>query len=83
MFLTGSYPVFEMRLDPDPGKTHSDYLIFFYNSIDSLYLQHKFWFGRSGVSVVAVAPYYIDTPFLGDWGEWTPDPKVLLLLPII
>ena len=29
VFLTGSYPVFEMRLDPDPGKTHSDYLIFF------------------------------------------------------
>jgi hypothetical protein len=25
------------------------------------------------VSVVAVAPYYIDTPFLGQWADWTPD----------
>ena len=35
--------------------------------------QHKFWFERTGVSVVAVAPYYIDTPFLGSWADWTPD----------
>ncbi len=26
------------------------------------------------MSVVAVAPYYIDTPFLGSWSDWTPDP---------
>jgi hypothetical protein len=25
------------------------------------------------VSVVGVAPYYIDTPFLGEWADWTPD----------
>ena len=25
------------------------------------------------MSVVAVAPYYIDTPFLGSWADWTPD----------
>merc|ERR1712223_649346 len=25
---------------------------------------HKFWVERTGVSVVAVAPYYIETPFL-------------------
>lgn len=24
--------------------------------------------------MVAVAPYYIDTPFLGDWADWTEDP---------
>jgi hypothetical protein len=35
--------------------------------------QHKFWYTRTGVSVVAVAPYYIDTPFLGQWADWTPD----------
>lgn len=36
---------------------------------------HKFWVERTGVSVVAVAPYYIDTPFLADWADWTDDPK--------
>ena len=36
-------------------------------------LQNKFWWERTGVAVVAVAPYYIDTPFLGDWADWTPD----------
>ena len=25
------------------------------------------------MAVVAVAPYYIDTPFLGEWSDWTPD----------
>lgn len=34
---------------------------------------HQFWFSRTGVSVVAVAPYYIDTPFMGQWKDWTPD----------
>ena len=47
------------------------------NFLRTLYLsyfcQHKFWFERTGVSVVAVAPYYIDTPFLGSWADWTPD----------
>ena len=26
------------------------------------------------MSVVAVAPYYIDPPFLGSWADGTPDP---------
>jgi len=34
---------------------------------------HKFWQERTGVSIVAVAPYYIDTPFLGSWQDWTED----------
>ena len=38
-------------------------------------LQNKFWWERSGVSVVAAAPYYIDTPFMGAWADWTPDPE--------
>ena len=25
------------------------------------------------MSVVAVAPNYIDTPFLGEWADWTHD----------
>jgi len=33
---------------------------------------HKFWYNKTGVSVVGVAPYYIDTPFLGEWRDWTP-----------
>lgn len=37
--------------------------------------QHKFWFNRTGVSVIAVAPFYIDTPFIGEWKDWTPDPE--------
>jgi len=36
---------------------------------------HKFWVERTGVSVVAVAPYYIETPFLGDWADWTEDAR--------
>jgi len=36
---------------------------------------HKFWHMRTGVSVVGVAPYYIDTPFLGEWQDWTPHPE--------
>ena len=35
--------------------------------------KHKFWQERTGVSIVAVAPYYIDTPFLGSWQDWTED----------
>ena len=35
-------------------------------------LQNKFWYERSGVAVVAAAPYYIDTPFLAEWSDWTP-----------
>ncbi|XP_023319635.1 15-hydroxyprostaglandin dehydrogenase [NAD(+)] isoform X2 [Eurytemora carolleeae] len=34
---------------------------------------HKFWYNRTGVSVIAVAPFYIDTPFIGEWKDWTPD----------
>ena len=41
----------------------------------SVMLQNKFWYERTGVAVVAVAPYYIDTPFLGEWADWTPDPQ--------
>ena len=52
------------------------------------FCQHKFWVERTGVSVVAVAPYYIgeirtqstewpttETPFLGDWADWTEDAR--------
>ena len=27
------------------------------------------------MSVVGVAPYYIDTPFLGEWADWSPNPE--------
>lgn len=36
---------------------------------------HKFWVERTGVSVVAVAPYYIDTAFLGEWQDWTQEAR--------
>jgi len=41
---------------------------------------HKFWLDRTGVSVAAVAPYYIATPFLGDWADWTADPEAQVVL---
>lgn len=41
---------------------------------------HKFWFEKTGVSVAAVAPYYIATPFLGDWADWTEDPRAQMEL---
>jgi len=41
---------------------------------------HKFWFEKTGVSVAAVAPSYIATPFLGDWSHWTEDLRAQLEL---
>lgn len=41
---------------------------------------HKFWYERTGVSVAAVAPYYIATPFLGDWEDWTDDTRAQMEL---
>ena len=32
------------------------------------------------MSVAAVAPYYIATPFMGEWADWTEDPRAQLEL---
>jgi len=35
---------------------------------------HEFWSSRHGVSVVGVAPYFIENPLFDDFDNWTPDP---------
>ena len=38
--------------------------------LDLMYLEY----------LTAVAPYYIATPFLGDWADWTADPEAQVVL---
>ena len=45
------------------------------NAENCLKFQHKFWYEKTGVSVAAVAPYYIATPFMSDWADWCEDPR--------
>ena len=40
---------------------------------DNNYLQQDYWFNKTKVKVVAVAPYYIDTPLLTNDEATFPD----------